>query len=99
MFLADWRASFTVVTGLSRLHVVQRGIIFIDIAMPQMASLGICLAVLFHLDLQGWPLSDWPRFTLSSRHFLSDWENVEQIPQEAVIGTFLMLWRPAAVLL
>src|SRR5512140_3690179 len=31
------------------LHVVQRGIIFIDIAMAQMASLGICLAVLLHL--------------------------------------------------
>ena len=28
------------------LHVVQRGIIFIDIAMAQMASLGICLGVL-----------------------------------------------------
>ena len=36
------------------LHVVQRGIIFIDIAMAQMASLGICLAVLFHLDLESW---------------------------------------------
>src|SRR5438046_9625733 len=36
------------------LHVVQRRIIFIDIAMAQMASLGICLYVLFHLDLQGW---------------------------------------------
>ena len=34
------------------LHVVQRGIIFIDIAMAQMASLGICLAVLFRLDLE-----------------------------------------------
>ena len=34
------------------LHVVQRGIIFIDIAMAQMASLGICLAVLLHLDLR-----------------------------------------------
>src|SRR5205814_8397760 len=36
------------------LHVVQRGIIFIDIAMAQMASLGICLAVLWHLDLESW---------------------------------------------
>ncbi|HXM74054.1 MAG TPA: hypothetical protein VN904_02165, partial [Chthoniobacterales bacterium] len=36
------------------LHVVQRGIIFIDIAMAQMASLGICLAVLFHIDLESW---------------------------------------------
>ena len=37
------------------LHVVQRGIIFIDIAMAQMASLGICVAVLLHLDLESWP--------------------------------------------
>ena len=37
------------------LHVVQRGIIFIDIAMAQMASLGICVAVLLHLDLDSWP--------------------------------------------
>ena len=36
------------------LHVVQRGIIFIDIAMAQMASLGICLAVLLHIDLESW---------------------------------------------
>ena len=34
------------------LHVVERGIIFIDIAMAQMASLGICVAVLLRLDLQ-----------------------------------------------
>ena len=34
------------------LHVVQRGIIFIDIAMAQIASLGICVAVLLHIDLQ-----------------------------------------------
>ncbi len=33
------------------LHVVQRGIIFVDIAMAQMASLGICVALLFRLDL------------------------------------------------
>ena len=33
------------------LHVVQRGIIFVDIAMAQMASLGICVALLFRIDL------------------------------------------------
>ena len=37
------------------LHVVRRGIIFIDIAMAQMASLGICVAVLLHLNLESWP--------------------------------------------
>src|SRR5439155_22391317 len=36
------------------LHVVQHGIIFIDIDMAQMASLGICVAGLFHLDLASW---------------------------------------------
>ena len=32
------------------LHVVRRGIIFIDIAMAQMASLGVCFAVMKHMD-------------------------------------------------
>src|SRR5438094_149786 len=36
------------------LHVVQRGIIFVDIAMAQMASLGICVSLLFRFDLHGW---------------------------------------------
>src|ERR1051326_7769102 len=36
------------------LHVVQRGIIFIDIAMAQMAALGICVAILFRFDLASW---------------------------------------------
>ena len=36
------------------LHVVQRGIIFIDIAMAQMASLGICLAVLLGREPEDW---------------------------------------------
>src|SRR5215471_8698712 len=36
------------------LHVIQRGIIFIDIAMAQMAALGICVAILFRLDLESW---------------------------------------------
>ena len=36
------------------LHVVRRGIIFIDIAMAQMASLGICVAILFRLEPESW---------------------------------------------
>ena len=57
------------------LHVVQRGIIFIDIAMAQMASLGICVAVLFRLDLES-----WTTFAIASGlhingccNFFSDW--------------------------
>ena len=40
------------------LHVVRRGIIFIDIAMAQMASLGVCFAVMKHMDPDS-PLTFW----------------------------------------
>ena len=35
------------------LYVLQREIIFIDISMAQMASLGFCVGVLLHLPLEG----------------------------------------------
>lgn len=70
------------------LHVVQRGIIFIDIAMAQMASLGIALAVLLRLDLQspatfaialGFTLLGAAVFSITGKR-------ASEIPQEAVIG-------------
>src|SRR5947209_11558676 len=83
------------------LHVVQRGIIFIDIAMAQMASLGICLAVLFHLDLQGWAtFSIALGFTLIGGAIFSvTGKRSSQIPQEAVIGISYVVAAAAAVLL
>jgi len=83
------------------LHVVQRGIIFIDIAMAQMASLGICVAVLFHLDLEspitfgialGFTLFGAAIFSLTGKR-------VSQIPQEAIIGIAYVVAAAAAVLL
>src|SRR6266481_5233394 len=83
------------------LHVVQRGIIFIDIAMAQMASLGICLAVLFHLDLQGWATFGIALgFTLIGAGIFSlTGKRSSQIPQEAVIGISYVVAAAAAVLL
>src|SRR6266404_7450727 len=83
------------------LHVVQRGIIFIDIAMEQMASLGICLAVLFHLDLQSWTTFGIALgFTLVGGAIFSvTGKRASQIPQEAVIGISYMVAAAAAVLL
>src|SRR6266513_781371 len=83
------------------LHVVQRGIIFIDIAMAQMASLGICLAVLFHLDLQGWTTFGIALgFTLiGGAIFSATGKRSSQIPQEAVIGISYVVAAAAAVLL
>jgi zinc/manganese transport system permease protein len=83
------------------LHVVQRGIIFIDIAMAQMASLGICLAVLLHLDLESWTaLGIALAFTLVGASIFSvTGKRASQIPQEAVIGIAYVVTAAAAVLL
>jgi len=83
------------------IHVVQRGIIFIDIAMAQMASLGICTAVLFRLDLEspatfGIALG----FTLLGAAIFSFTGNRRsEVPQEAVIGIAYVVAAAASVLL
>ncbi len=83
------------------LHVVTRGIIFIDIAMAQMASLGICVAVLLHLDLEssatfaialGFTLVGGAVFSITGKRS-------SQIPQEAVIGIAYVFAAAAAILL
>jgi len=83
------------------LHVVQRGIIFIDIAMAQMASLGICAAVLFHLDLESWTTFGIALgFTLVGAAIFSvTGKRTSQVPQEAVIGISYVVAAAAAVLL
>src|ERR1041385_4809532 len=83
------------------LHVVQRGIIFIDIAMAQMASLGICLAVLLHLNLESWTTFGIALlFTLVGAAIFSvTGKRASQIPQEAVIGIAYVVAAAAAVLL
>ena len=83
------------------LHVVQRGIIFIDIAMAQMASLGICVAVLFRLNLESWTtFAIALAFTLTGAAIFSvTGKRTSQIPQEAVIGISYVVAAAAAVLL
>ncbi|HEY2801230.1 MAG TPA: metal ABC transporter permease [Chthoniobacterales bacterium] len=83
------------------LHVVRRGIIFIDIAMAQMASLGICVAVLLHLNLEGWPAFFIALgFTLIGAAIFSvTGKRSSQIPQEAIIGIGYVVAAAAAVLL
>ena len=83
------------------LHVVRRGIIFIDIAMAQMASLGICVAVLFHLNLEGWPafLIALGCTLLGAAVFSVTGKRASPIPQEATIGISYVVAAAAAVLL
>jgi zinc/manganese transport system permease protein len=83
------------------LHVVQRGIIFIDIAMAQMASLGICVAVLLHLNLESWTTFLIAlAFTLAGGAIFSiTGKRTSQVPQEAVIGISYVVAAAAAILL
>jgi len=83
------------------LHVVRRGIIFIDIAMAQMASLGICVAVLLNLHLDSWPAFFIALgFTLLGAAIFSvTGKRTSQIPQEAIIGISYVVAAAAAVLL
>ncbi len=83
------------------LHVVRRGIIFIDIAMAQMASLGICVAVLLHLNLESWPAFFIALgFTLLGAAIFSvTGKRASPIPQEAIIGIGYVVAAAAAVVL
>jgi zinc/manganese transport system permease protein len=83
------------------LHVVQRGIIFIDIAMAQMASLGICVGVLLGYEPEsvasyamglGVTLLGAAIFSVSAKRS-------SQVPQEAIIGIAYVVAAAAAILL
>jgi zinc/manganese transport system permease protein len=83
------------------LHVVQRGIIFIDIAMAQMASLGICVAVLLRLDLESpATFAIALGFTfVGAALFSFTGKRESKVPQEAVIGIAYVVAAAASVLL
>lgn len=82
------------------LHVLRREIIFIDIAMAQMASLGACVAVLLHQEPDGagafglglaFTLAGAVIFTFArGRH--------SHVPLEAVIGIVYIVAAAASVL-
>ncbi len=83
------------------LHVVRRGIIFIDIAMAQMASLGVCFAVMKHID-PGGPVTFWISlgFTLvAAALFAFTGKRGGEVPQEAIIGISYVVAAAASVIL
>lgn len=83
------------------LHVVRRGIIFIDIAMAQMASLGVCFAVMKHMD-PGGPMTFWISlgFTLlAAALFAFTGKRTGEVPQEAIIGIAYVVAAAASVIL
>ena len=82
------------------LHIVQRGVIFVDLALAQTAAFGTCAAILV-----GYDVHDWQNFPFSlgftflgavlltftrSRH--------QRVPQEALIGIVYVVTAAATIL-
>ena len=82
------------------LHVVRRGIIFIDIAMAQMASLGFCVGALWGLELEdSRNVAIALSFTVAAAALFSFTNKSEsEVPHEAVIGIAYVVAAAAAVL-
>jgi zinc/manganese transport system permease protein len=83
------------------LHVLKREIIFIDIAMAQMASLGTCVAILFHYDIEGiTAFCISLAFTVIGSAIFS-WlrKRNSEVPLEAIIGIVYVMSAALAVLL
>jgi zinc/manganese transport system permease protein len=80
---------------------VQRGIIFIDIAMAQMASLGICLALLLGFEPDNWKtlVIALGVALLGAALFSLTGKRSSAVPQEAIIGISYVVAAAASVLL
>jgi zinc/manganese transport system permease protein len=83
------------------IHVIRRGVIFVDLALAQMAALGATAALLFGYDLHD-PAAYWISLgmTLIGAAFFSlSRSRDEKIPQEAIIGIVYVVSAAAAVIL
>jgi len=82
------------------IHIVRRGVIFVDLALAQMAALGATVGLLI-----GYDLGDWMTYLLSLGFacagaviFSLSRQKKEKIPQEAIIGIVYVVSAAAAVL-
>jgi len=92
-----------VLTGIHAylgLHVVERGVIFVDLSLAQVAALGATIAFLCGADLHG-STSYWVSlgFTLlGAAVFALTHTRKSKIPQEAIIGIVYAVCAAAAVM-
>ncbi|MBI2572159.1 MAG: metal ABC transporter permease [Candidatus Schekmanbacteria bacterium] len=70
------------------LHIVRREIIFVDLALAQVAALGNCMAILLGHDAHDWQTFAWAvSFTLvGAALFTMTRTRDHRVPQEALIG-------------
>ena len=81
-------------------HVVERGVIFVDLSLAQIAALGTTIAVLYGMDPHG-PAAYWMSlvFTfMGAAVFSTIRGHKARIPQEAIIGICYAVASAAAIL-
>ncbi len=83
------------------LHIVRREIIFVDLALAQVAALGLCLAILLKHGASGWQAYVWSlAFTfVGAAIFTLTRTRDHRVPQEALIGIVYVVAAAAAILL
>ena len=103
-FLAPAIVASLIIAGIHAylgLHVVERGVIFVDLSLAQIASLGAAIAVWQGYDPHGDPQIYWMSliFTLIGAVIFSFVKGHEaRIPQEAIIGISYAVASAAVIL-
>ena len=82
------------------LHIVQRGVIFVDLALAQTAAFGTCVAMLVGYDVHDWQNFAFSQaFTFAGAVVLTFTRGRDQrVPQEALIGIVYVVAAAAAIL-
>lgn len=82
------------------LHIVQRGIIFVDLALAQTAAFGTCVALLAGYDVHDWQTFPFSlAFTLVGAVILTFTRTgTQRVPQEALIGIIYVVAAAASIL-
>lgn len=84
------------------LHIIRREVIFVDLALAQVATLGACVAILFHFDPHDWQSYAFSfAFTLigAAIFTLTRMKEHRRVPQEALIGIVYVVAAAGGILL
>jgi zinc/manganese transport system permease protein len=82
------------------LHIVQRGVIFVDLALAQTAAFGTCISLVFGYDVHDWQSYAFSLgFTFLGAALLTFTRTRHQrVPQEALIGIVYVVAAAASIL-
>jgi zinc/manganese transport system permease protein len=82
------------------LHIVKRGVIFVDLALAQTAAFGTCMSLVFGYDVHDWQSYAFSLgFTFVGAVLLTFTRSRNQrVPQEALIGIVYVVAAAAAIL-